>query len=152
MKLTYILYSRKFSWGKKLVIFVGKLTSTKFQRRHGLPERMNAVQATRLNEILLTKTTVIQINEFFTPRKLPAIRYTLLYISCCTVHAVFPWAHLIASGGYHEDGDISFLDLFKDNLISLYNSLWVWVCVCVCVCVGVCVCVCVCVKGILSLQ
>ncbi len=109
-------------------IFVGKLTSTKFQRRHGLPERMNAVQATRLNEILLTKTIVFQINEFFTPQKLPAIWYTLLYISCCTtVHAVwlhcFHGAHLIASGGDHEDGDISFLDLFKDNLISLYNSL-----------------------------
>ncbi len=39
---------------------------------------MNAMQVTKF---LLTKTTVFQINEFFTPRKLPAIHYFFLALN-----------------------------------------------------------------------
>ena len=35
----------------------------------------NAVQAVKETKFILTKITVFQFNEFFTPRKLPALRY-----------------------------------------------------------------------------
>ncbi len=36
------------------------------------------------NEFLLTKITVFELNEFFTPRKLPAILWYVLCVPICT--------------------------------------------------------------------